>query len=180
MLAPPRNVVTSLECRGSPTRSRGTCRRWVSPVTGSVMRRETMPSRGSAKSARSRCSVPGSGSQPSSSRNSTSSADVARTPALRPAGIPTLSGRLNDPGPGRRRRQIDTIGDHDDLGRIPLLGNDTRDRTLQLGRPVPHREDDAGDVRRHCSRREARMLARCSTTIVAAMASMAPARTCDP
>lgn len=50
-LAPPRKVVTREERIGSAARSRGTWRRWVTPVSGSAIRKLMMPSSGSASNA---------------------------------------------------------------------------------------------------------------------------------
>src|SRR5262244_3760938 len=126
--APPANVVTGEDRSGSPARSRGTCQRAPGPPSGSATRNEITARPGSAAKRLATC-VPswGSGNHPSSSRNSTTSPPHASTPAL------------------RHPAHVGAVPDDDHLKIGVLLCDRTLNRPAKLRRPVPHRQDHAGE-----------------------------------
>ncbi len=93
--APSQSVVAGPGSRGSPARSRGTQRPGPGRPVGSSTRGWMRPTSGrSANSAANRARVSGAARAASSSRKKSRSPDTSGTPALRPAGMPTFSGRV--------------------------------------------------------------------------------------
>ena len=116
-----------------------------SPLSGSAIRSDTMPSRGSAaKSARSRWIAPVSRQPPVvvEVQHQVASGPRPRRRCDRP-------GCRRCPAAGAARRRpaapahVRPVADDHDLDRIAFLRNDTRDRSGQVDRPVAHRQDDA-------------------------------------
>ena len=80
-----------------------------SPPVGSTTRKASTASRGSAANRPATClAMPGSENQPSSSRNITTSPELALTPALRPPATPRFSGSRTVVTSGRDGRQVGT------------------------------------------------------------------------
>ena len=84
----------------------------------------------------------------------------ASTPRLRPAGMPTFSGRrMILTASGQVPGDVGAVADEDDLDVDVLLAPGRCRPPGELGRAVAHREDDDREL--HFSLREATMLTKC-------------------